>query len=112
MDLSGWTATFAWSMNPVRITFILRTSSWAQLAWGCHDTFHTIESGAVKPALVDSAISATSTMRDPMRNREALTWLAVSALVCSAAVAVITQAPTLAITGVNVRRGEWSHRAE
>jgi len=41
-------------------------------------------------------------MRDPMRNREALTWLAVSALVCSAAVAVITQAPTLAITGVNV----------
>jgi len=37
-----------------------------------------------------------------MRNREALTWLAVSALVCSAAVAVITQAPTLAITGVNV----------
>jgi hypothetical protein len=37
-----------------------------------------------------------------MRHREALTWLAVSALVFSAAVAVITQAPTLAITGVNV----------
>jgi len=37
-----------------------------------------------------------------MRNRNALTWLAFSALILSASVAVTSQAPTLAITHVNV----------
>jgi hypothetical protein len=61
-----------------------------------------VESRVVKPASSHSGIATVSTLRNLMPNRKAVTCLPVVAVILTATLPVTTQAPALAITGVNV----------